>query len=93
MDMLLMIVPIIAIFYFLIIRPESKKRKKQAELRNSISSGDEVTTIGGIVGKVVHVKDDFITIETGEDRVRIRLAKWGISTKGKAAEEQQGPDK
>ena len=87
MGMLVMIVPFIAIFYFLMIRPEQKRKKKAAEMRDSLAVGDEVTTIGGIVGKVVQVKDDFITIETSEDRVRIRITKWAIGTKGKSAEE------
>ena len=87
MDMLLMAIPFIGIFYFLMIRPEQKRKKKAAEMRDSLNIGDEITTIGGIVGKVVQVRDDFITFETGEDRVRIRIAKWAIGTKGKAAED------
>ena len=51
-------------------------------MRDSLSVGDEVTTIGGIVGKVVHIKDDLVTIETSEDRVRIEFTRWAISTKG-----------
>lgn len=77
------LVVIVAVMYFLMIRPERKRRKEAEELRNSISVGDTVTTIGGIVGKVVDMKDDFITIETSEDRVRVELAKWGVSTVGK----------
>lgn len=76
---------IIAVFYFLMIRPENKRKKKAAELRNNISVGDEITTIGGLTGEVVSVDGDFITFETGEDRVRIEVAKWAISTKGRAA--------
>ena len=87
MEMLLMIVPFIGIFYFLMIRPEQKRKKKAAEMRDSLSIGDQITTIGGIVGKVVQVKDDFVTVETSEDRVRIRITKWAIGTKGKTADE------
>ena len=87
MEMLLMIVPFIAIFYFLMIRPEKKRKQKAAEMRDSLAVGDEITTIGGIVGKVVQVRDEFVTFETGEDRVRIRITKWAIGTKGKTAEE------
>ena len=76
---------IIAVFYFLMIRPENKRKKKAAELRSNISVGDEITTIGGLVGEVVSVDGDFVTFETGEDRVRIEVAKWAISTKGRAA--------
>ncbi|MGI5936718.1 MAG: preprotein translocase subunit YajC [Oscillospiraceae bacterium] len=77
-----------AIFYFFLIRPENKKKKKLQEMRNELAVGDEITTIGGIVGKIVHVKDDMITFETGEDRVRIQIMKWAIATKGKDTTQQ-----
>ncbi len=80
--MLLPFVVLIVVFYFLLIRPENKKKKALNEMRSALAVGDEVTTIGGIVGKVVHIKDDLVTIETSEDRVRMQLAKWAISTKG-----------
>ena len=64
---------------------EEKRKKKAAELRNNIAVGDEITTIGGLTGEVVSIDGDFITFETGEDRVRIEVAKWAISTKGRAA--------
>jgi preprotein translocase subunit YajC len=80
--MLLPFVVLIVVFYFLLIRPENKKKKALNEMRNALAVGDEITTIGGIVGKVVHIKDDLITIETSEDRVRIQLARWAVSTKG-----------
>ena len=79
---LLPFVVLIVVFYFLLIRPENKKKKALSEMRDSLSVGDEVTTIGGIVGKVVHIKDDLVTIETSEDRVRIQFTRWAISTKG-----------
>ncbi|MCL2342673.1 MAG: preprotein translocase subunit YajC [Firmicutes bacterium] len=82
------LVLIIVVFYFFMIRPESKKKKKLAEMRSSLSVGDKITTIGGMVGKVVSIKDDLITFETGEDRVRIEVTKWGISTIGKPATEE-----
>ena len=77
---LIMMVVIIAIFYFLMIRPEQKRKKKAEEMRNNLSVGDKITTIGGMVGKIVHIGDDLITFETGEDRVRIQVTKWAIST-------------
>ena len=83
MSMIIMLVAMFAIFYFLIIRPENKRKKKTEEMRGSLSIGDEITTIGGIVGKIVQVTEDTITFETGEDRVRIQIKKWGISTTGK----------
>ena len=79
---ILVYVAIFALMYFILIRPNSKKRKAEEELKKSITIGDDVTTIGGIVGKVVAVKDDedaFI-IETGTDRVKIKIRKWGISS-------------
>ena len=71
-----------AIFYFMLIRPENKKKKAAEELRNSLKVGDEVTTIGGILGTVCAVKDGSVVIETGADRVRIEMTKWAIGTKG-----------
>ena len=85
--MIIMIVAMIAIFYLFMIRPESKKKKKLAEMRSSLSVGDTITTIGGILGEVVKISDDNITFETSEDRVRVQIAKWAVSTVGKATEE------
>ena len=96
----IMIVAMFALMYFLMIRPE-KKRKQQAEnMRNALKKGDSIVTIGGIMGKVVSVSDESFVIETSEDRVRIEFAKWALSTnatqqaeaatsakKGKKAEE------
>ena len=75
-SMLLMLVAMFAVFYFLLIRPENKKKKKTEEMRNSLSLGDGITTIGGITGKIVQITEDTITFETGEDRVRIQVKKW-----------------
>ena len=85
---IIMIVVLIAVFYFFMIRPENKKKKKAEEMRNSLSVGDKITTIGGMVGKIVNVSGDLITFETGEDRVRIQVTKWAISTTGIEKEEQ-----
>ena len=89
MDAILLFAVVLGAMYFLMIRPEQKRKKKAAEMRDSLAVGDEITTIGGMIGKVVSVKDDFLTFETGEDRVRIRVAKWAISKQGKAAEETE----
>ena len=88
---LLMIVAMLAIFYFMLIRPENKKKKAAEEMRKNLSVGDKITTIGGMVGKVVDVSGDLITFETGEDRVRIQVTKWAISTNSvdKSGEQQQ----
>lgn len=84
----IMIVLLVVVFYFFMIRPENKKKKKLAEMRDSLSVGDEITTIGGMIGKVVACNSETVTFETGEDRVRIQVAKWAISTVGKATQEQ-----
>lgn len=85
---LLPFVILIVVFYFLLLRPEQKKKKQLNEMRNSIEVGDKITTIGGIVGTVVSIKDDIITIETGADRVRVEFARWAISVKGTQTTEQ-----
>ena len=77
---ILMIVAMLAIFYFMLIRPENKRKKEAEQTRNSVKKGDEITTIGGIVGTVVDVKEEKIVIETGADQVRIELMKWAISS-------------
>ena len=82
MTMLLPLVLMFALMYLFMIRPENKKRKAVQAMRSSLSVGDEVTTIGGIVGTICAVKENTIVIETGADRVRIELTKWGISAKG-----------
>ncbi len=75
---ILIMVVMLVIMYFLLIRPQRKKEKEQREMRNSIEIGDGITTIGGIVGRVVQIKDDTIVLETGTDRNKIRFQKWAI---------------
>ena len=77
---IIMLVVMVGIFYFLLIRPENKRKKEAEQMRSSVKTGDEIITIGGIVGTVVNVKDDKIVIETSADQVRIELAKWAISS-------------
>lgn len=81
---ILMIVILIAVFYFFMIRPENKKKKAMNDMRNSLKVGDKITTIGGIIGTIVHIKEENIVIETSADRVRMELAKWSISTNNTA---------
>lgn len=82
-SMIIMLVLMFAVFYFLIIRPENKKKKQADQMRSSLSVGDEITTIGAMTGKIVQVTEDTVTFETGEDRVRIQIKKWGVSTTAK----------
>ena len=86
MTSLIMIVAMIAVFYFLMIRPENKRKKEAEQMRSAVKTGDEIVTIGGIIGTVVNVKDEKIVIETSADQVRIELAKWAISSNETAAE-------
>ena len=76
------IIATFALFYFLLIRPQQKREKKDRQMRNSLEVGDNIVTIGGIVGKIVMVKPDTIVIETSDDRVRMELTKWAVSTTG-----------
>lgn len=84
-SMIIWIIIYVAIFaalYFFMIRPNSKKKKEEAAIRNNLEIGDEITTIGGIMGRVVAIKEDedAIVIETGSDRVKLKMKKWCISS-------------
>ena len=82
---IIMLLVMVGIMYFLMIRPESKRKKEAEAMRNSLKVGDEIVTIGGIAGKVVQVKEDKFVIETGADMVRIEFAKWALSTNESAS--------
>lgn len=83
-SMLIMLLVMVAVMYFMIWRPESKRKKQAEEMRSSLKKGDQITTIGGIMGRIVHVSDETIVIETSDDRVRMELAKWSVSTNNTA---------
>ena len=83
---IIMLVAMLAIFYFMLIRPENKRKKEAEQMRNSVKTGDKIVTIGGITGTVVNVKDSRIVLEPGADQVRIELEKWAISSNETAAE-------
>ena len=83
---IVMMVAMLAIFYFMLIRPENKRKKEAEQMRSSVRKGDKITTIGGIIGTVVDVKENNIVIETSADQVRIEFAKWAISSNETAAE-------
>ena len=84
--MILPLVLMLAVFYFMLIRPEKKRKKEAEQMRSAVKTGDKITTIGGVVGTVVNVKEDKIVIETSADQVRIEFAKWAISTNETASE-------
>ena len=89
---LFMIVAMVAVFYFLLIRPENKRKKQAEEMRSSLKVGDDITTIGGITGTICAVKEKTLVMETGADRVRIELAKWAVSSKGTQTTEEAVPE-
>ena len=78
--MIPMLLIMLGVFYFMMIRPENKRKKEAENMRSSVKKGDHITTIGGIVGVVVDVKENNIVIETSADQVRMELTKWAIST-------------
>ena len=81
-SMIVMLVVMLAVFYFMLIRPENKRKKEAEKMRSELAVGDVITSIGGIIGTICAVKESTIVIETSADRVRIELAKWAVSSKG-----------
>lgn len=84
---------LIGFFYFLMIRPQKKQEKEIAAMRDSIKIGDEISTNGGLIGRVVKVKDDIITIETGSDKTKLKIFKWAVRAVEIPAEEVEKPEK
>lgn len=87
--MILLIVALFAIMYFVMIRPQKKQQKKDQEMRNALQIGDEITTIGGIMGRVVTFKEDSLIIETGADRNKMKITRWAVQTNNTANERLQ----
>ena len=95
METLILMALMFAMLYFFMIRPENKrkkeaqnlrkKKKAAAKMRSELTIGDQITTIGGIIGTICSVKENTIVIETGADRVRIEFTKWAVSTKNSSA--------
>ena len=88
METLIMIVLMFAVLYFLMLRPEKKRKQQAQQMRDGLKKGDTITTIGGVIGKVVAVDKDTFVIETSEDRVRVQFAKWALSQVGVQTGEQ-----
>ncbi len=74
-----MIVAMIALMYFFVMRPQKKQEKETQNMRDSLQVGDEITTIGGIIGKIISIKEETVMIETGHDRTKIRILKSAVS--------------
>ena len=90
---LILMVGLFAVMYFVMIRPQKKKQKEEQQMRDSIQIGDEITTIGGIMGRVVTVKEDSIVLETGADRVKMKFQRWAIQTNNTANERMEAERK
>ena len=84
MSSIILLVVMILVFYVFMIVPENKKKKKLNAMRESLRAGDQIVTIGGLMGRVVAVTEDSVTFETGEDQVRIQVTKWAISSNSRA---------
>ena len=87
-ETLIMVAVMFALLYFMMIRPENKRKKEAQAMRDSLSVGDEITTIGGLTGTICQVKENTIVLEygrTGVDRVRVEFTKWAVSSKGTPA--------
>lgn len=79
-SLIVMMVLLFGVMYFVMIRPQKKKQKEEQQMRDSIEVGDEITTIGGITGRVVNLKEDTLVIETGADRNKMTIKKWAIQS-------------
>ena len=89
---ILMIVIMFAVMYFFMIRPENKKKKEIAKMRSELTAGDEITTIGGIVGKVSTVRDEELTIVSSNDGTKLRIKRWAVSSVDKKRETNKDLD-
>lgn len=86
-----MLAAFIAFFYFFMIRPQRKKEKEEAAMRDALEVGDEITTIGGVIGEVVSIKEDTVTIETSRYGTKIRFLKNAIRSVDVRAAEKRAP--
>ena len=86
LPMLLLMAGMFVLMYFTSIRPQKKRQKEEQQLRENLQIGDEITTIGGIMGRIVTIKEDSIIIETGADRVKMRIMRWAVQTNNTATE-------
>ncbi|MDD6603409.1 MAG: preprotein translocase subunit YajC [Eubacteriales bacterium] len=77
---IILMVVLLAVMYFMMIRPQKKRQKEEQEMRSSLEIGDEIITIGGIVGKVVTIREEDLVIETGADRTKMKIQRWAVNT-------------
>ena len=76
---IIMVIALIAVFYFFMYKPQKKQEKEAAEMKNNLQVGDEITTIGGLIGEIVSIKEETCVIETSKERTKIRILKSAIS--------------
>lgn len=86
---IILMVVMVVIMYFMMIRPQKKRQKEEQEMRSSLEIGDEIITIGGIVGKVVTIREEDLIIETGADRNKMRIQRWAVNTNKTKMEQHQ----
>ncbi len=86
---IIMLVLVVVAFYFLLIRPQKKQEKAANAMRDALQVGDEITTIGGVIGKIVSIKEETITIETSKDKTKIRFLKSAVRSVDVKAEDAQ----
>ena len=89
LTMILMLVGLLVVMYFVMIRPQRKQEKEQNDMRNNLAVGDEITTIGGIIGKIVSIKEETCVIETSHERSKIRILKSAVSRVDVKAEDAE----
>ena len=87
--MLLMLAGLLVVMYFVMIRPQKKQEQQQNNMRNNLAVGDEITTIGGIIGKIVSIKEETCVIETSHERTKIRILKSAVSRVDVKAEDAE----
>lgn len=87
--MIIMLVGLLVVMYFVMIRPQKKQEKEQNDMRNNLAVGDEITTIGGIIGKIVSIKEETCVIETSHERTKIRILKTAVSRVDVKAEDAE----
>lgn len=92
MSSMMPLILIAVLFYFMLIRPQKKKEKQVQEMRSQVEVGDEIITVGGIIGRVVNVREDNLVIETGTDRSKLRLTRWAVQANNTAKERQPAPE-
>ena len=90
-QMIVLMVVLFALMYFMMIRPQKKRQKEEQEMRNALEIGDEIVTIGGIVGRVVTIRENDLIIETGADRNKMKIERWAINTNRTKNEQHQKP--